>query len=76
MGTFREVGLSEVGVEQIELARQILPIAAVQNRYNVADRAHDEVVDHCEREGIAFVAFYPLRGRAVPVSRPPRSASG
>jgi pyridoxine 4-dehydrogenase len=62
-GAVREVGLSEVGVEQIERARQILPVAAVQNRYNVADRAHDEVVDHCEREGIAFVAFYPLRGK-------------
>jgi pyridoxine 4-dehydrogenase len=39
-----------------------VPIAAVQNRYNVSDRQHDEVVDYCEREGIAFVPYYPLEG--------------
>jgi aryl-alcohol dehydrogenase-like predicted oxidoreductase len=39
-----------------------VPIAAVQNEYNLADRGHDDVVDHCEREGIAFVPFYPLEG--------------
>ena len=61
-GAIREVGISEVTVDQVERARQIVPIAAVQNRYNVADRGHDDVVDHCEREGIAFVPFFPLRG--------------
>jgi aryl-alcohol dehydrogenase-like predicted oxidoreductase len=61
-GAIRHVGLSEVGVEQIERARAIVPVAAVQNRYNLADRRHDDVVDHCEREQIAFVAYFPLRG--------------
>jgi pyridoxine 4-dehydrogenase len=61
-GAIRAVGVSEVSVEQLERAREIVPIAAVQNRYNVADRRHDGVVDHCEREGIAFAAYYPLRG--------------
>ena len=61
-GAIRHVGLSEVGIEQIEQARRIVPIAAVQNRYNLADRGHDDVVDFCEREGIAFVPYYPLRG--------------
>ena len=61
-GAIRAVGVSEVSVEQLERAREIVPIAAVQNRYNVADRGHDGVVDHCEREGIAFAAYYPLRG--------------
>jgi len=65
-GTIRHIGISEVGVEQIERARQVVPIAAVQNRYNVSDRQHDEVVDYCEREGIAFVAYYPLRGHGGP----------
>jgi aryl-alcohol dehydrogenase-like predicted oxidoreductase len=65
-GTIRHVGISEVSVEQIERARRIVPIAAVQNRYNVADRKHDEVVDLCEREGIAFVPFFPLRGDGGP----------
>ena len=65
-GAIRHVGLSEVTVGQIEAARAILPIAAVQNKYNLDDRAHDDVIDHCEREGIAFVPYYPLRGDGGP----------
>src|SRR5215211_1220942 len=65
-GVIRHVGVSEVGIEQIERARKIVPIAAVQNRYNLAERRHDDVIDHCEREGIAFVPYFPLRGRAGP----------
>jgi pyridoxine 4-dehydrogenase len=61
-GAIRHVGISEVTVEQLEQARAIVPIAAVQNEYNVAQRGHDAVVDHCEREGIVFVPFYPLSG--------------
>jgi pyridoxine 4-dehydrogenase len=67
-GQIRHVGISEVGIEELERARQVLPIAAVQNRYNLADRAHDEVIDHCAREGIAFVAYFPLR------ADPPKAA--
>jgi aryl-alcohol dehydrogenase-like predicted oxidoreductase len=62
-GAIRHVGVSEVNVDQIERARQIVPIAAVQNRYSVADRRHDDVIDFCERERIAFVPFFPLRGQ-------------
>jgi pyridoxine 4-dehydrogenase len=61
-GAIRHVGISEVGVEEIERARGVVDIAAVQNRYNVAERGHDGVIDFCEREGIAFVPYYPLRG--------------
>ncbi len=61
-GAIRHVGLSEVSVEQIELARGVVPIAAVQNRYNAGEREHDDVVDFCEREAIAFVPYFPLRG--------------
>ena len=61
-GAIGAVGISEVGVEEIERARQVVEIAAVQNRYNRAERDHDDVVDHCEREGIVFVPFYPLHG--------------
>ena len=59
-GKVRHVGLSEVTVEQIEQARRVVPIVSVQNRYNVMDRAHDDVVDYCEREGIAFIPWFPL----------------
>ena len=43
-----------------------MPIAAVQNRYNLSDRQHDEVIDFCQREGIAFVPYFPLRGSGGP----------
>jgi aryl-alcohol dehydrogenase-like predicted oxidoreductase len=65
-GAIRHVGVSEVSVEEIERARGVVPIAAVQNRYSIAERAHDEVVDHCERERIAFVPYFPLRGDGGP----------
>jgi aryl-alcohol dehydrogenase-like predicted oxidoreductase len=65
-GAIRHVGVSEVSVDQIERARKVVPVAAVQNRYSVADRSHDDVVDYCERERIAFVPFFPLRGEGGP----------
>ena len=65
-GAIRHVGISAVGVEEIERARRVVPIAAVQNEYNHADRRHDDVVDHCAEHGIAFVPYYPLRGEAGP----------
>jgi pyridoxine 4-dehydrogenase len=61
-GKIRHVGLSNVGVDQIERGRQVVPVAAVQNRYNLSDRSHDDVVDYCAEEGIPFVAYFPLRG--------------
>ncbi len=60
-GAIRHVGVSEVTVEQIERARKVVPIAAVQNHYNLAERKYEDVVDYCTREGIVFVPFFPLR---------------
>ncbi|MFP4174906.1 MAG: aldo/keto reductase [Halobacteriales archaeon] len=59
-GYVRHVGLSEVGVDEIERARDVVDIATVQNRYNVADREHDEVLDYCEENGIGFLPWFPL----------------
>jgi aryl-alcohol dehydrogenase-like predicted oxidoreductase len=61
-GKIRHVGLSQVGVDQIELARTIVPIAAVQNHYNLSERGWDDVIDHCAREGIVFIPYFPLKG--------------
>jgi pyridoxine 4-dehydrogenase len=61
-GAIRHVGISKVSVEEIQRAREVVPIAAVQNLYNRDDRSNDAVVDYCAAEGIAFVPFYPLRG--------------
>jgi aryl-alcohol dehydrogenase-like predicted oxidoreductase len=60
-GKVRHVGISDVDIGLIERARKVVPIVAVQNQYNLSERRHDEVVDYCAKEGIAFVAFYPLR---------------
>ena len=60
IGKVRHVGLSEVTVEQIEAARKYVPIVSVQNRYNMFDREWEPVVEYCEREGIAFIPWYPL----------------
>ncbi len=54
------VGLSEAGVEQIERARRVVPIASVQNKYNVTERTWDDTVEYCERESLAFIPWYPL----------------
>jgi pyridoxine 4-dehydrogenase len=61
-GVIRRVGLSEVTVDQIERARKIIPIVAVQNHYNLDERKYEAVVDYCAAEGITFVPFFPLRG--------------
>ena len=60
-GKVRHVGLSEVTVEQIERARKHFPVVSVQNRYNLADREWENVLDHCERENIGFIPWYPLQ---------------
>jgi len=59
-GKIHLVGLSNVTREHIERARKIVPIISVQNRYSFADREWDYVVDHCERNGIAFIPWFPL----------------
>jgi pyridoxine 4-dehydrogenase len=61
-GSIKEVGLSKVDVDEIEAAREVVPIAAVQNEYNLGARGYDDVVDHCEENEIAFLPYYPLRG--------------
>lgn len=59
-GLIRHAGLSQVSVEEIEAARKVFPVATVQNRYNLADRADEAVLDHCAAEGIGFIPWYPL----------------
>jgi len=59
-GKIRFVALSNVTQEHIERARKIVPIVSIQNRYSFADREWDYVVDYCERNGIAFIPWFPL----------------
>jgi aryl-alcohol dehydrogenase-like predicted oxidoreductase len=60
-GKVRHIGLSNVGVEAIEAARQLVPIVSVQNEFNVGERRNEDVViDFCQREGIAYFPWRPV----------------
>jgi aryl-alcohol dehydrogenase-like predicted oxidoreductase len=59
-GKIRHIGLSEVSVEEIALARKTAPIASVQNLYNLANRKSAKVVDYCAENGIGFIPWFPL----------------
>lgn len=59
-GVIRHAGLSEVSVEEIEAAREVFPVATVQNLFNVANRASEPVLAYCELHAIGFIPWYPL----------------
>jgi aryl-alcohol dehydrogenase-like predicted oxidoreductase len=59
-GKMRHVGLSEVNVKEIEAARRIVPIATVQNQYNLTYRRYEDVLHYCTRESIGFIPWFPL----------------
>ena len=59
-GKIRFVGLSEVSVEQIEQARKVVEIVSVQNEYNLGNRKSEAVLEYCEREGLAFIPWFPV----------------
>jgi pyridoxine 4-dehydrogenase len=61
-GLIRNLGVSNVSADQVRAAREIAPVVAVQNHYNIAFRGDDELVDYCADHGIAFVPFFPLGG--------------
>jgi aryl-alcohol dehydrogenase-like predicted oxidoreductase len=61
-GKVRFVGLSNVTAQQLETARAIVEVVSVQNRYALTDRDGETILSVCEREGIAFIPWYPLAG--------------
>ena len=64
-GLVHQLGLSEVTVAQIQAARRTLSIVSVQNRYNLTDREWEAELEYCEREGLAFLPWYPLAAGAL-----------
>jgi pyridoxine 4-dehydrogenase len=60
-GKIRHIGLSNVTVQQLREAQRLTPIASVQNRYNLADRASDPVLEVCEQEQLAFLPWAPIQ---------------
>ncbi len=63
-GKIRHIGVSNVNTDQLAVARGIVEVVSVQNRYNVADRGSEDVLAICERDGIAFIPWGPLAQRA------------
>lgn len=59
-GKVRHVGLSQVSVAELEAAQEVVPIASVQNLYNLTDRSSADVVDRCATDGIAFIPWFPI----------------
>ncbi len=59
-GKIRHFGLSEVSVAEVEQARKVIDVVSVQNLYNLADRHHEDVLDYCTEQGLAFIPWFPL----------------
>ena len=59
-GKIRYIGLSEVSVQEIERAQKTVPIVSVQNKYNIADRTHETVLQFCEKQGLGFIPWFPM----------------
>jgi len=59
-GLIAQAGLSEVSVNDIQAASKVFKVATVQNRYNLGDRASEDVLNYCEANGIGFIPWYPL----------------
>ena len=64
-GKVRHIGLSEVTVEQIEAAQKVAPIVSVQNMFNLSSRPNADVLDVAERDGLAFIPWFPLGGTGI-----------
>jgi aryl-alcohol dehydrogenase-like predicted oxidoreductase len=59
-GKIRHIGISETSVEQVKQARAVVDVVSVQNLFNLSDRHHEDVLDYCTNEGIAFIPWFPL----------------
>jgi aryl-alcohol dehydrogenase-like predicted oxidoreductase len=70
-GKIRHIGLSNVTEHELRQAQRLTPIVSIQNRYNIADRDSDSLVDLCEQESLAFLPWAPIQdlGRRGPLAR-------
>ena len=76
-GKVRHIGVSNFNLKQLERARKVADIVSVQNRYSLADRSSEPVLNECEKLGIAFLPWYPLGdGAALKISRVKKVAQG
>jgi aryl-alcohol dehydrogenase-like predicted oxidoreductase len=59
-GKIRHIGISETNLAEVRQAQKIVDVASVQNKYNITDRGHEDVIDYCEKQKIAFIPWFPL----------------
>jgi pyridoxine 4-dehydrogenase len=64
-GKIRHIGVSNVNLSQLAQARVAVQVVSVQNRYNIEDRTHEDVLEACTRNGLAFLPWYPLAAGAL-----------
>jgi pyridoxine 4-dehydrogenase len=69
-GKIAHIGLSNVDTDELERARQIVPVVSVQNRFSLDDRDSEPVLDRCERDGLGFIPWFPLKAGHVPSEGP------
>ena len=73
-GKIRHLGLSQVTVEELAAAREIIEVTTVQNLYNLGDRSSEDVLKACEADGIGFIPWFPVA--AGPLARPDGPLAG
>jgi aryl-alcohol dehydrogenase-like predicted oxidoreductase len=73
-GKIRHLGLSQVSVDELAAAREIIDVTTVQNLYNVGDRSAEDVLDVCAADGIGFIPWFPVA--AGPLARPDGPLAG
>lgn len=61
-GKIKDIGLSNVTLPEIEQASRVVKIVSIQNIYNIAHRQHEDVLNYCEKEGLAFLPYFPIGG--------------
>jgi aryl-alcohol dehydrogenase-like predicted oxidoreductase len=64
-GKVRHIGVSNVSMRELQTARAIVAVVTVQDRYSLTDRASQDVLDACERDGLGFIPWYPLAAGAL-----------
>ncbi|MBD1998265.1 aldo/keto reductase [Leptolyngbya sp. FACHB-541] len=75
-GKIRHIGLSNVSLEQLQEAQAIAPIASVQNRFSLSDRTHENILNYCTEQGIAFIPHGSLGAHPLKRGTPLSSAQG
>jgi aryl-alcohol dehydrogenase-like predicted oxidoreductase len=59
-GKIRHIGLSEVKPSEIDNARKTIRVVSVQNMYNIGDRGHEDTLDYCQNNDLAFIPWFPV----------------